>query len=404
MIFLLYLDKAEEVDKWALEDKMFVETRASTQLLKRLRKRHIKTITVVGSFGVGKTCTTRHMALLLRLEGYRILPVSTPAEIKDLDDEDFPTVFIVDDFCGRGYLKQRARDIKLWRKMSEDSVGSNSKIIVCCMSMIYQHSAFKCLTFFRTCVIDLNLSGLSLDYSELRSIAKMHADIDGNLIKKHSKKYSFFPFLCKLCQMLSEQEKEIPQAVCHEAILNNANIVYRSQIDFFHREDNAKYTALAMVIQLNNYVKEGYFKTTSKDYIPVSNKINRTLQACEFDNKNALSEIMEELKSMIGSYIIVSVDSRNEIVYSAKNVDVYEDLVSYFKKKLPDYFIGAFPSHKNYSKFHSVLTYVHNRVNILTPILFSWLMFVIGIWVVLYSVFTEIKAAKHKWFDGIHEN
>ncbi|CAG2227725.1 unnamed protein product [Mytilus edulis] len=88
------------VEEWNEEDKMFVETRSSDLLLKHSLDRNIKSITVVGGFGIGKTCTTRHIALLLRQQGYRVLPVSTYAEIKNLDDEDIPTLFIVDDFCG----------------------------------------------------------------------------------------------------------------------------------------------------------------------------------------------------------------------------------------------------------------------------------------------------------------
>lgn len=390
------LGKNKEVDEWIEQDKIFVKTRASSLLLNRSRDRHIQSITVVGSFGVGKTFTTRHVALTLKHEGYRILPVSKLAEIKELDDKDIATVFIVDDFCGKGSVEKRSRDINVWRNMPDNLVGSESKIIVCCTLMVFQHVSFsKGLSYFRSCVINMNSSDLALNEPELHSIAKMHTDIDDRLIKKYSREFSFFPFLCNCCSIFSTNNINVPKYKCHEAIFKNANEVYTFQLQTFCIKEKTKFTALALIVQLNNFVKEGCFTKTSKDYRSVLDKINITLKACEFYKTCAFSDIEEELKSMVGSFIIVSTDARNNTVYSAKTPEIYRVLVAYYKKELPGYFSGSFPSHKNYSKLHSVLTYVHNQVNILTdltPILFSWLMIAIWIWVALWSVYNEIKA------------
>lgn len=365
---------------------MFVETRASAELLKCSRDKNNTPITVVGSFGVGKTFITRHVSLILRNDNFRILPVSTVAEIRELDDEDIPTIFVVDDFCGTTSLsvEQRTREINKWRKMPDVFLGSKSKLIVCCTSMIYQHYSFKSLSYFRSCVIDMNASDLALNNCELRAIAEKHTVIDDKLVKKYSRECIFFPFLCKQFSNSLKKEEKVSDDACHESnFCLNANAVYENELKLFNTHDKAKYTALALIVQLNNYLKEGYFVETSKDYRSVSDKINLTWKACEFYQTCALADIEEELKSMIGSYIIVSTDARNNKVYSAKNPEVYRVLVAYYKKELPRYFRGSFPSHTNYSK--------------LTPTLFSWLMVAIGILVVLYSVFIEMKAARHKW-------
>ncbi|CAG2245088.1 unnamed protein product [Mytilus edulis] len=190
-------DKIEEVEKWVIDDKGFVNTRSSDLLLKYSRDKHVKSITVVGSFGVGKTFITRHVALALKQKGYRILPVSTVAEIIELDDERIRTLFIVDDFCGTSSFKKRMCDIKMWKKMPEDFLNRRSKIVVCCTSMIYQHFSFNCLSYFQSCVIDLNATELSLNNNELRAIAIQITKMNDKLIKKYSCKYSFFPLLCK---------------------------------------------------------------------------------------------------------------------------------------------------------------------------------------------------------------
>lgn len=328
------------VEEWNEEDKIFVETRSSDLLLKHSLDRNIKSITVVGGFGIGKTCTTRHIALLLRQQGYRVLPVSTYAEIKNLDDEDIPTLFIVDDFCGSitSSVQKRTRDIKVWKKMTEDLLGSKSKIIVCCSSTVYQHYSFACLSYFRSCVIHMNSSDLALNYYELSSIAKMNADMDDNLIKKYSKEFYFFPLLCRLCSMLFVHANKTPKIMCHEAILIHANEVYSFQLDTFRKMDKAKYTALALIVRLGNNVKEGYFIETSEDYMSGLSELNKTLHACKFDKNTKLSDIKEELKSMVGSFIAVSTDSRNNVIYSANNLDVFGVLETYFKREVPNIF------------------------------------------------------------------
>ncbi|XP_063410223.1 uncharacterized protein LOC134693371 [Mytilus trossulus] len=352
----------KEIDKWLDEDKMFVETKASTSLLAALRNGQ-KSITVVGSFCVGKTFTTRHVALILRREGYKIHPVSSLDELKKLCVKGHRTLFIVDEFCSGSIIK-RGIDIKMWEKMSDDLLGSQSKIVACCSLMLYQHSSFKNarLSFFRSFVLNMN-SSYALTSDELHCVAKRHTDIDDTLIQKYSSEFPFFPFHYSKCSLFSKTYKEgkhISKFICHDALFINAMVVYKFQLDTFYTDDKLKYTALALIVQMNNYVEEECFRESRTGKNSVLHQVNTISDSCKFDKKNkdnksiqlfkSLSDIECELKSMIGSFVIVMTDSKNSLVYSAKNLSVYEMLATYFKEELPEHFSGKFPVHKKCKK------------------------------------------------------
>ncbi|VDI72551.1 Hypothetical predicted protein [Mytilus galloprovincialis] len=90
-----------QVEDWEKKDKMFVTTRASDYVTECLQDNSCVTITAPS--GVGKSFISRHTALVLQKEGYKIIPVYAPTDIRDYYKPGKQTVFIVDDICGNLY-------------------------------------------------------------------------------------------------------------------------------------------------------------------------------------------------------------------------------------------------------------------------------------------------------------
>ncbi|XP_076082674.1 uncharacterized protein LOC143053779, partial [Mytilus galloprovincialis] len=88
----------KQIKDWEYKDKMFVPTRASDYVMECLQYNGCVTLTAPS--GVGKSFIARHTALLLKREGYRIIPVYTPTDIRTYYLSGKQTIFIVDDICG----------------------------------------------------------------------------------------------------------------------------------------------------------------------------------------------------------------------------------------------------------------------------------------------------------------
>ncbi|VDI54100.1 Hypothetical predicted protein, partial [Mytilus galloprovincialis] len=70
----------KQIEDWEEQDKMFVSTRASDNVMERLQDNSCLTLTAPS--GVGKTFIARHAALLLKNKGYNIIPVYSPTDIR----------------------------------------------------------------------------------------------------------------------------------------------------------------------------------------------------------------------------------------------------------------------------------------------------------------------------------
>ncbi|VDI22909.1 Hypothetical predicted protein [Mytilus galloprovincialis] len=87
----------EELEIWAEDDKMFIETNGAKSVLKRIKENGC--VVVTGSSGTGKSSLVRHVALQMQ-ESYEIIPVTNPEDIIHWYNPSKQILFVVDDFCG----------------------------------------------------------------------------------------------------------------------------------------------------------------------------------------------------------------------------------------------------------------------------------------------------------------
>ncbi|VDI22271.1 Hypothetical predicted protein, partial [Mytilus galloprovincialis] len=101
-----------QIEDWKKKDELFVSTRASDYIMECLQDNNCLTITA--SSGAGKSFIARHTALVLREQGYQIVPLRKPDDIRDFYQPGKQTVFIVDDICGNFTANQQ--QIENWKQ------------------------------------------------------------------------------------------------------------------------------------------------------------------------------------------------------------------------------------------------------------------------------------------------
>ncbi|CAG2207145.1 unnamed protein product [Mytilus edulis] len=104
-----------EIEKLKAEqEELFKEhQRASDYVIACLEDN--KCVTITAPPGLGKSFIARHTALVLKMGGYNIIPVSSPTDIRDYYQPGRLAVFIVDDICGNFTANQQ--QIENWKQL-----------------------------------------------------------------------------------------------------------------------------------------------------------------------------------------------------------------------------------------------------------------------------------------------
>ncbi|VDI62932.1 Hypothetical predicted protein [Mytilus galloprovincialis] len=245
----------KQIEDWEKKDKMFVSTRASDYVMEQLQDNSCLTLTAPS--GVGKSFIARHTALLLKKEGYNIIPVYSPTDIKDYYQPGKQTVFIVDDICGNFTANQQ--QIDNWKQLlpviKTIMADKCCKIIVSCRLQVYKDDKFKILSPFKSCECNLISDKLCLTSVEKTNIAKTYIGTSMTDIDDLSSKCDFFPLLCSLYH-----EKE---DVDVKEYFKNPFDVYKRELDRLSEhgdEGNYKICSLALCVLFNNQLSEKWFK------------------------------------------------------------------------------------------------------------------------------------------------
>ncbi|VDI68418.1 Hypothetical predicted protein, partial [Mytilus galloprovincialis] len=208
----------KQVEDWEKKDKMFVSTRASDYVMEQLQDNSCLTLTAPS--GVGKSFIARHTALVLKRQGYNIIPVELPADIKTYYHPGKQTVFIVDDICGNFTANQQQRKTNIAKTY----------------------------------------------------IGRSMTDIDDL-----SSKCDFFPLLCSLYH-----EKE--DVDVKEYFKNPFDVYKREldRLSEHGDEGNYKICSLALCVLFNNHLNEKWFQGKMTD--EQRQIIKDTCEACEFNS------------------------------------------------------------------------------------------------------------------------
>ncbi|VDI31530.1 Hypothetical predicted protein [Mytilus galloprovincialis] len=312
----------KQIEDWEKKDKMFVSTRASDYVMEQLQDNSCLTLTAPS--GVGKSFIARHTALLLKKEGYNIIPVYSPTDIKDYYQPGKQTVFIVDDICGNFTANQQ--QIDNWKQLlpviKTIIADKCCKIIVSCRLQVYKDDKFKILSPFKSCECNLISDKLCLTSVEKTNIAKTYIGTSMTDIDDLSSKCDFFPLLCSLYH-----EKE---DVDVKEFFKNPFDVYKSELDRLSEhgdEGNYKICSLALCVLFNNQLSEKWFqgKVTNEQ----RNIIEDTCEACKLNRGTSKAKLKEAIDTLDGTFIC-----KQNGIYRTVHDKLFDFLAHYFGQKM----------------------------------------------------------------------
>ncbi|XP_052072214.1 uncharacterized protein LOC127710428 [Mytilus californianus] len=311
----------KKMQDWEEKDKMFVPTRASDYVMKSVGDKSCVTLTAPS--GVGKSFISRHTALALQKEGYDIIPVELPTEIKTYYQPGKKTVFIVDDICGNFTADQQR--IYNWEQLlpTINTIIADKccKIIVSCRLQVFKDNKFNTLSPFKSCECNLISDKLCLTSVEKTNIAKTYIGTSMTDIDDLSSKCDFFPLLCSLYH-----EKE---DVDVKEYFKNPFDVHKSELDRLSEHgDEGKYKicSLALCVLFNNQLKEKWFQgkmTEEQGQI-----IKDTCEACEF-NSIPKAKLKKALDTLDGTFIC-----KQNGIYRTVHDKLFDFLAHYFGQKM----------------------------------------------------------------------
>ncbi|XP_063406711.1 uncharacterized protein LOC134690648 isoform X3 [Mytilus trossulus] len=311
----------KQIEDWEKKDKMFVSTRASDYVMEQLQDNSCLTLTAPS--GVGKSFIARHTALLLKKEGYNIIPVYSPTDIRDYYQPGKQTVFIVDDICGNFTANQQ--QIENWKQLlpviKTIMADTYCKIIVSCRLQVYKDDKFNILSPFKFCECNLISDKLCLTSVEKTNIAKIYIGRSMTDIYDLSSKCDFFPLLCSLYH-----EKE---DVDVKEYFKNPFDVYKSELDRLSEhgdEGNYKICSLALCVLFNNQLNETWFQGKMTD--EQRQIIQDTCEACEF-NSIPKAKLKKALETLDGTFIC-----KQNGIYKTLHDKLFDFLAHYFGQKM----------------------------------------------------------------------
>ncbi|XP_063412377.1 ankyrin-1-like [Mytilus trossulus] len=312
-----------KIEDWEEKDKMFVSTRASDYVIQCLQNNSCLTLT--GPSGVGKSFIARHTALVLQKEGYEIIPVRKPYDIRDYYQRKKRTVFIVDDICGNFTANQL--QIDTWEKLLPwiytIMTDKYCKIIVSCRLQVYRDKKFNVLAPFKSCECNLISDKLCLTSVEKNSIAKAFIGTGADDIDELSHKSEFFPLLCSLYD--KGENGDINE------FFKNPFEVYKKELDNLSRhgdEGNYKICGLALCVLFNNHLNEKWFQCKVIDEQSFR-LLEDTCDACEIDRSTSKIKLMKALDTLDGTFI-----HKHNGIYSTVHDKLFDFLAHYFGQKM----------------------------------------------------------------------
>lgn len=308
----------KDIEEWKIKDIKFIPTRASAYVASQLNKKSCVTLT--GSPGVGKTFVARHIALTLQSEGYMIIPIETPIDIRNYYTPGKRTLFLVDDICGRFIANQTT--LENWQQMlpkiEQIRADKCIKIIATCRLQVYRDTKFSSLEPFKISECNLNSKEMCLTQSEKTKMKEMY--LGNKNFDDSAQSREFSPLTCSL-QWLSETEG------------TDVNNLFENPFDFYQKElDNLnnsgsegrqKICSLLLCVLFNNCLEEKWFQgRITVEQRPV---LDDVYIACRLNSGTPKTELMDALDTLDGSLVCI----RNA-AYSAIHDKIFDFLAHYF--------------------------------------------------------------------------
>ncbi|XP_052073291.1 uncharacterized protein LOC127711330 [Mytilus californianus] len=312
-----------QIKEWILKDRSFVSTRGSEHV--RVCVQDNNCVTITGSAGVGKTFISRHVALILQKDGYKIIPVIESTDIRNYYQPGRKTVFVVDDICGKFTASQQ--QIEKWQQLLpliKTIVEDNCcKIIVTCRLQVYKDRHFGVLSQpFKSCECNLISDELRLTGSEKTSMAESYFGKHMDELDLIEVSEQSFPLLCSLCHRKPDMDVHMFFKSPFELYKNELDRLYCSG-----KQGLMEICSLVMIVLYNNKLDGKFFSGEITD--EQRKLLDDTFEACELKRGTSRIKLKAAIDTLVGTYI-----SEENNVYSSLHDRLFDFFAHYFGLKM----------------------------------------------------------------------
>ncbi|XP_052083265.1 ankyrin-1-like isoform X2 [Mytilus californianus] len=304
--------------QWQKNDVNFVETKASTHVLKCIKENSC--VTIIASSGVGKTATLQHVVLKMADEGYDALLVTNPQDIIRFYYPNRKALYVIDDFCGTYSINET--DLKNWdsvmKRIKELIEYKHIKIIVACRLQVYLDEKFESLSVFKINVCNLLSEDLCLSSTEKKSIAAIYLKTEASCIINYIDLHNCFPLMCKMYH--DNPERNISD------FFQNPFSAYEVEMEQIRIKGClGKFCALSLCVMFNNELEEEVF--TEDRNTEIRTIIENTCKACRLEKGTTGFTLLKELDSLEHTFI-----KKIGGAYKTINDKLFDFLSNYFGK------------------------------------------------------------------------
>ncbi|XP_052074779.1 uncharacterized protein LOC127712406 isoform X3 [Mytilus californianus] len=319
----------KRLEQWKKDDQQFVSTEAEKHVMQNVLTQ--SSVTLVGNSGTGKSFLSKHIALIMKKQGYTVIPCSKPEDIGKWFKHGRKTLFVFDDVCGRYTLNQQIYTD--WKQRLDHIISlledKCCKIISTCRLEVYKDEVFSNLSFFKMCNIDLSSQEFKLSAAEKNALAEVYFKENTDEVKEWSDKYVFFPLLCSLYH-----KQNLQKNVSIRSFFSNPFDVFKDQVVQMYGESDAgkmQYCSLVLCVMFNNTLTEENLSLKDKKIGAV---LEDLLEECELNKGTSIKRLKKSLETLEGTYVVKE-DNKYKIIHDK----LFDFLAKYFGEKMLQIFI-----------------------------------------------------------------
>ncbi|XP_071178978.1 ankyrin-3-like [Mytilus edulis] len=290
-------------------------------------------VTLVGNSGTGKSFLSKHIALIMKKNGYTVIPCSKPEDIGKWFKHGSKTLFVFDDVCGRYTLNQQIYTD--WKQRLDHIISlledKCCKIISTCRLEVYKDELFSNLSIFKMCNIDLGSQEFKLSAAEKYALAEVYFKENTDEVKELSEKYDFFPLLCSLYH-----KQNLKKNVSVTSFFSNPFEVFKDQLEQMYGERDAgkmQYCSLVLCVMFNNTLTEENLSPKDKKIGAI---IDDLLEECELSKGTSIKRLKKSLETLEGTYVV---KEDSTCTYKIIHDKLFDFLAKYFGEKMLQIFI-----------------------------------------------------------------
>ncbi|XP_062609781.1 uncharacterized protein LOC134271592 [Saccostrea cucullata] len=287
----------EILDNWRQDDNAFIPTRASEVVQEKLKSHNL--ITVVGNSGSGKSAIIQHIALILKKEGWDVIPVDNVEEIKIICSTEVSKnriLFVFNDPLGTESVDEIL--YHSWKRLEKtlEICLKKNKLLISCRRCVFYDKRVKGILLDESTAVEIDNKENGLTVEEKRAIFNQYSpnlNLSEGVVTEIIKTEAYFPLLCKLfSRKATHKEMGVD-------FFKNPYGFIKNEIEVWKKTDKKRFCSLILIVTFKNNLK---IDSVVKNDISLR-KFKEILGMCDLQENTHISVIRSTLHELKGSYV-----------------------------------------------------------------------------------------------------